>query len=123
MSTVFFNDARAFASSFLTDFELTKEERKRLTKDNVWPDQLLILRDATKDVAIKPSLNSWVISFKTAAFSDIFHGELTRAVSFKLMNDKSATAVREQKLLETWQLSVKIVLRKWLRARRILIEI
>lgn len=124
LSTIFFNDGRAFASSFLTGFELTKEERKALVKDGLWPDQLLILKDAAKNAKFKPSLGLWVIGFETSAFSNIFHGEVIRGVDYKTISNKnSAPPIEEERLLETWKESVKIVLNKWLRARRLIIDL
>lgn len=122
LSTIFFNDGRAFASSFLTGFELTKKERKLLVKDGTWPDQLLILRDAAKGATIKPSLGFWIVGFKTTAFSNIFHGEVVRAIELKIMKEKGSIPTTEQRLIETWRESVKIVLTKWLRARRLIID-
>ena len=121
LSTIFFNDGRAFASSFLTGFELTKKERKLLVKDGTWPDQLLILRDAAKGATIKPSLGFWIVGFKTTAFSNIFHGEVVRAIELKIMKEKGSVPTTES-LIETWRESVKIVLTKWLRARRLIID-
>lgn len=121
LSTIFFNDGRAFASSFLTGFELTKKERKLLVKDGTWPDQLLILRDAAKGATIKPSLGFWIVGFKTTAFSNIFHGEVVRAIELKIMKEKGSVPTTER-LIETWRESVKIVLTKWLRARRLIID-
>lgn len=123
LSTIFFNDGRAFASSFLTGFELTKEERKCLVENGTLPDQLLILRDAVKGATIKPSFAYWIIGFKTTAFSNVFHGEVVRAIEFKIMKDKSSVPIEEQRLIETWRESVKIVLTKWLRARRLIVDL
>ena len=82
----------------------------------------MILRDAAKGATIKPSLGFWIVGFKTTAFSNIFHGEVVRAIELKIMKEKGSVPTTEQRLIETWRESVKIVLTKWLRARRLIID-